>query len=854
MPRTILTAILMFSTQLATAQVTSNPQYWRDDLHTLTASLPLLHPNLYFQVSPDEFQSAAAALDQQIPGLTDSQIIVKMAELVAKVGDAHTNLGLTQSAVGFRTFPLRVQWFDDGLFVIAALPGAEQAIGKRVTRIGGADILAAYSDVVPLISAENDVWRLRVSEDYLVVPEVLEAAGVISSADSAEFEFNDSTGTSFTLELQAYPVAAARNWIYVPDLTSAAVPLYRKLNNQNYWFQYLSDSRTLYFKYNACSNAAKLPFTTFTTEFLKTVDAFPVDQFVFDLRNNGGGDSSLIQPLLSALEQRYISGQLASAQLFVLIGRDTFSSALLNALQLSEAPLTTLVGEPTGGKPNHYGNVSTLTLPRSGIRISYSTTFFASSVTTSSLEPDIHVALPSSAFFQNRDPFMEAVLGTESAKTNVAPFVLYSGGGTRAQTSGVDENLHTGYATVESSPGSPFGFGVLQYRKDGILVSEATVPSTHPVTSAITYAEVDGRVNTGIAIANHTETAAAVAFEVSNESGQVVTSGILPVAAGAQTAQFLSEEPFNVSSLTGGALRLTSSVPVSMLALRGYTNERDEFLLSTLAVTEPGAGTSPIYCAQFADGGGWTTQINLVNPSNQMISGTVEFVPGDRISYALPPNSARRFRTSGLGEIRTGFVRITPDAGSIVASATALFSYHREGITVTEASVHGTPATASQTLLASGSGGFEVGAAGAVMSGIAVANPGAESRTALVSLVSLAGGILGSTMIDVPPNGHLTLFLNELFAGNVSMPFEGTLQITSSAPLAVTGLRGQYNQRADFLISATPVFDQAPGSVFTHIVDGGGYSTRFVFAGGSAPGGVIRFFGREGQPLSLTLQ
>jgi hypothetical protein len=151
----------------------------------------------------------------------------------------------------------------------------------------------------------------------------------------------------------------ARNWIHVPDLTSAAVPLYRKLNNQNSWFQYLSDSRTLYFKYNACSNAAALPFTTFTTEFLKTVDAFPVDRFVFDLRNNGGGDSSLIQPLLSALEQRYVSGQLASAQLYLLIGRGTFSSALLNALQLKEAPFAKLVGEPTGGQPNHYGNVST---------------------------------------------------------------------------------------------------------------------------------------------------------------------------------------------------------------------------------------------------------------------------------------------------------------------------------------------------------------------------------------------------------------------------------------------------------------------------------------------------------------
>ena len=137
-----------------------------------------------------------------------------------------------------------------------------------------------------------------------------------------------------------------------------------------------SDGRALSAAH-ACSNAATLPFTTFTAEFLKVVDAYAVDRFVIDVRNNPGGDSSLIQPLLNGLQQRFIAGQFGSARLFVLIGRDTISSSLLNALQLKAAPFTTLVGEPTGGKPNHYGNTGALTLPRSGLRISYSTRFFS---------------------------------------------------------------------------------------------------------------------------------------------------------------------------------------------------------------------------------------------------------------------------------------------------------------------------------------------------------------------------------------------------------------------------------------------------------------------------------------------
>ena len=141
----------------------------------------------------------------------------------------------------------------------------------------------------------------------------------------------------------------------------------------------------------------------------------------------------IIQPLLAGLEQRYLAGQFVVARLFVVVGRDTISSSLLNALQLKEAPVTTIVGEPTGGKPNHYGNTRSLTLANSGLRISYSTRFFSSPVTTESLNPDIRVALTSAAFFQNRDPVMEAVLETPASMTTAAPFVMYNAGGTRLQ-------------------------------------------------------------------------------------------------------------------------------------------------------------------------------------------------------------------------------------------------------------------------------------------------------------------------------------------------------------------------------------------------------------------------------------
>ena len=62
-----------------------------------------------------------------------------------------------------------------------------------------------------------------------------------------------------------------------------------------------------------------------------------------------------------------------------------------------------------------------------------------------------------------------------------------------------------------------------------------------------------------------------------------------------------------------GTFTFTSTVPVSVIALRGFTTEapRGEFLTTTLPIINlsvlPGNDVS--YIPHFADGDGWTTRI-----------------------------------------------------------------------------------------------------------------------------------------------------------------------------------------------------------------------------------------------------
>lgn len=80
------------------------------------------------------------------------------------------------------------------------------------------------------------------------------------------------------------------------------------------------------------------------------------------------------------------------------------------SIALKENTNAILYGEPTGGKPNGYGEVRRFTLPNSKLIINYSTKYFESKIENDSLMPD-HVIEPSiSDYINGIDPVMEEIL------------------------------------------------------------------------------------------------------------------------------------------------------------------------------------------------------------------------------------------------------------------------------------------------------------------------------------------------------------------------------------------------------------------------------------------------------------
>jgi hypothetical protein len=357
----------------------------------------------------DQFDRKLATLRESVSHTSDAEIILGLMRLVADGHVSHDSVRL--GSMAFHRLPLSLAWFSDGLAVGAAAEEYKQALGARIIRIGSMTPEQLELAAAPYIAFENEIWLHNQSAIYLMIEEVLQHFKLTDPDGNVEITFAKADGKPFSL------VVAPREWsakgasVMATDELHAPVALYRKQPGSFYWYEYLPDSQTLYIQYNRCQNDPKLSFKDFSKGLFEFADTHTIQRTIVDLRFNSGGDSRVIGPLESGLKSR--KPLIAQGHLYTLIGRNTFSSGLIAALDFRDNFHAILIGEPTGGKPNSYGEVKTIKLPNSGIEIMCTTKFFQlmTNGDPSALMPDISVGARSlEDYLAGRDPVLDAAL------------------------------------------------------------------------------------------------------------------------------------------------------------------------------------------------------------------------------------------------------------------------------------------------------------------------------------------------------------------------------------------------------------------------------------------------------------
>jgi uncharacterized protein (TIGR03437 family) len=460
-------------------------------LNFVATQLPKLDPNFFSQLSSSAFQQSVNNLQANLAALTDAQFYVSLAQLVAMAGDSHTYLYL-YAAPGFQQLPMHLRWLDDGVFVTSAGPEYTRALGARLIRIGDYSIDEVMQRLATVIPHENDQWLHYMAQIYLAQQQVLQGLGVVPEGSPSPVTFQSLDGSEFTLLMDA----SNETRVSLLSAATGTIPDYLVDTTHYYWFEYSAPNRLLYFKYNVCANDPANPFSSFASTILSTLDSNPVDTLVFDFRGNTGGDDSIINPLFNGVVQR-LPRLRANPRfaLYAAIDKGTFSSGMDDAelfKQPSWGGTARVIGEPTGGRPQHFGNVASFNLPGSQTPGQYSRQFFSAPsylpLGDAYFEPDIAIATRSTDYFARFDPVMAAILAR-------------SGGAPPTQSGNVTTVNAASYRLEQGiAPGSlAAAFGTFSTTPDGLLVSGTAAQVLAATASQVNFI-VPGTVVPGTAV------------------------------------------------------------------------------------------------------------------------------------------------------------------------------------------------------------------------------------------------------------------------------------------------------------------------------------------------------------------
>jgi hypothetical protein len=374
---------------------------WRADLQVLGQELPRRHLNAFHAVSKAQFDAAVAALDQRIPSLDGDQVFVGMEKIARLIGDGHTGLHAPADAADL---PLRIQRFGDAWRVTATAPGAEAALGARVTAVGGVPIAQAHALMLAVTpSDESAELRDALADMRLTTGLYLHGLGLTPDRNHARFDLLADDGRAFSFDATALAAGAAPPVWRHPW---SAEPLNAQHPADPLWCVRVAAGTAIYCDFRSYQGlggpAGKL------RDELK---ASPPDRLIIDLRHNGGGDyfvglNNLVDPI-AAMPTINRKGHL-----FVLTGVLTFSAAMSNSAQFRQRTNAILAGEAIGERPNSYQENRELTLPNSHIVVSYSTRFyrFVPDGAENRVRPDLPVETGWDDYKAGRDPVLEQAL------------------------------------------------------------------------------------------------------------------------------------------------------------------------------------------------------------------------------------------------------------------------------------------------------------------------------------------------------------------------------------------------------------------------------------------------------------
>ena len=251
------------------------------------------------------------------------------------------------------------------------------------------------------------------------------------------------------------------------------------------------------------------------------------------------------------------------------------------------------------------------------------------------------------------------------------------------------DTLQVGYSTLrlESGTGNPVGTAVFSYTNGtGVLVTEAGVSAVEPVMRGRIFVDEVG-TRTGVVLVNPEAASQVVNLTLRDANGTTVGEESLVMDPGEHVARF-ADELFGTTPGFEGSLTFESGAGLGAITLRQSTNRFGEPLFTTLPVADldAAAGTDAVVFPHLAAGGGFQTQVILINPSGETLSGRIRLTQSDGTplevdwdgvtvsenTYQIEPNGVYRAELTRTADLAVGYAVLTPEVG-VTPSGSVVF-------------------------------------------------------------------------------------------------------------------------------------------------------------------------------------
>jgi len=162
----------------------SRDQRWLQDIEFFATQFPVLQMDADKLIPPAKFRAEIKGIEDDVPHLPDSEIVLRLIHLVASAGVGHDTVFWLNGPYALHRYPLRFVWLSDGPAVTSAAAEYESALGARILRIGSMTPQQFESAAASYYSYEN-LSRLRAQGPVIMMTREMATHFGLAAADGS---------------------------------------------------------------------------------------------------------------------------------------------------------------------------------------------------------------------------------------------------------------------------------------------------------------------------------------------------------------------------------------------------------------------------------------------------------------------------------------------------------------------------------------------------------------------------------------------------------------------------------------------------------------------------------------------